>query len=30
MTKPVVYIESSVYVCPQLCSPEELGGVSND
>jgi len=25
MTKPVLYIELSVYVCPQLCSPEELG-----
>jgi hypothetical protein len=23
-------IESSGYICPQLCSPEELGGISND
>ncbi len=23
-------IESSGYVCPQICSPEELGGVTND
>ena len=23
-------IESCGYICPQLCSPEELGGMSND
>ncbi len=23
-------VESLGYVCPQLCSPEELGGISND
>ena len=23
-------VESCGYICPQLCSPEELGGVSND
>lgn len=23
-------VESCGYVCPQLCSPEELGGTSND
>ena len=23
-------IESSGYICPQLCSPEELGGLAND
>lgn len=23
-------VESCGYVCPQLCSPEELGGISND
>jgi len=26
----VELVESCDYVCPQLCSPEELGGVSND
>ena len=23
-------VESCGYTCPQLCSPEELGGISND
>ena len=23
-------VESCGYACPQLCSPEELGGISND
>ena len=23
-------IESTGYVCPQLCSPEELGGITDD
>ena len=23
-------VESCGYICPQLCSPEELGGISND
>ena len=31
-TKTIIMelVESSGYVCPQLCSPEELGGISND
>lgn len=26
----IMLVESCGYVCSQLCSPEELGGVSND
>jgi hypothetical protein len=28
--KIVTVIESLGYVCPQICSPEELGGINND
>jgi len=29
-TAIIELVESCGYVCPQLCSPEELGGTSND
>ena len=29
-TAIIKLIESYGYICPQLCSPEELGGISND
>lgn len=29
-TAIVQIVESCGYVCPQLCSPEELGGIAND
>lgn len=29
-TAIIQVVESCGYICPQLCSPEELGGISND